>query len=296
MINYLEKPQGWDQGIYQLDSYEQYASIKALRSSELKHMRKSPAHFKASFYYQKPITPIQQKTFDKGKAFDILILHGQDRLDRKVAIELNANKNSNIYKEWKARQGGKIILKQNEYNNVITMRNAAHNKKQFSEIFDGPGHPHRVIVWQDKGSGIWCKAEIDWIKEGMPGAVVDLKSTSDASFWFFFRNARRLGYMNQGAFYLDGLSQITGVLHTEFYLAAVEVDPPFESHVFKASFDQLDRAQIDNEERLLKLAQCFEKDEWPGYRDEILDLDSGQYIEDYESLDEMEEEDYDSQW
>lgn len=281
--NYLEQPTGWEQGIYELDSYEQYAGIKALRSSELKPMRKSPAHYKAAILFPKPVTAAQQRIFDKGKAFDILILHGREELYKAIAAEPIMNRQKKEYKQWRERQADKIILLESEIADVFRMADCAMKKKRFSEIFGGPGFPHRVIIWQDRRTGIWCKAEIDWISEA--GVVTDLKSTADASFWFFMRNAGRLGYANQGAFYLDGLEHVTGIEHTEFQLAAVEKEPPFESHVFKMSYDQLSRAQMDNEERMQTLAACLKRDVWPGYPDEIMDLDSGQYLyQDYEKM------------
>lgn len=278
MINYLEQPKGWEPGIYELESYEQYDSIKALRSSSLKHMKRSPAHFKASHYFKPEISPTLQKTFDKGKAFDTLILHGKKALDQAVAVEPGISRRKKEYRIWRDSNAGRIILSQGELNDIYKMREAALEKKQFSDIFSSDGYPHRVIVWCDKRSGIWCKAEIDWI--GADGVVTDVKSTADAGFWFFQRNARRLGYAHQGAFYLDGLTQLTGVLHERFQLFAAEKDPPYESRVFRVSYDQLDRAQMDNEERMARLAQCIKKGEWPGYPDEIMDLDSGQYITD----------------
>jgi hypothetical protein len=288
--NYLEQPEGWNQGIYDLESYEQYASIPALRSSELKPLRKSAAHFKASFEYEKPVSAQLQKSFDRGKAFDILILGGREALDQAVVIDPGYHRNSNKYKDWAEANSDRLILTAEDYKNTIAMAEAAFNKERFSEIFNGPGYRHKVIVWQDLSTGLWCKAEIDFIREGTPGAVVDLKSTADAGFWFFCRNARRIGYANQGAFYLDGLTQVTGLVHSEFYLAAVEVNPPFESHVFKVSRDQIDRAQLDNEENMQTLVYCLTNDIWPGYPDQIVDLESGHYFdEEYLTEEEMEE-------
>jgi exodeoxyribonuclease VIII len=292
MINYLKQPKGWEQGIYDLQSYEQYASIGALRSSQLKHMKKSPAHFRAAHYHRPEITPQQQKTFDKGKAFDTLILHGLEALDQAVAVEPGISRRKKEYREWREEHLDQIILSQAELNDIMNMASKALNKKRFSDIFHNDGHPHRVIVWCDKRTGLWCKAEIDWISAD--GVVTDLKSTADAGFWFFQRNARRLGYANQGAFYLDGLTQVTGIYHDQFQLAAVEKDPPYESHVFRCSYDQINRAQASNEEWMQRVAHCLKTDEWPGYPDEIMDLDSGQYLTD--EIEEMEVTDHESIW
>lgn len=282
LINYLKPPGKWKQGIYQLESYEQYASIPALRSSELKNLRKTPAHYKAAHEYKSPISPVLQKSFDKGKAFDVLVLHGSEAFEKLVIIEPDLNKNTKAYKQWRAGlPADAVTLSAQEKDFIWQMYTCAMKKERFCEIFKGDGISHRVIVWQDNRTGLWCKAEIDWIKSD--GTVVDLKSSADAGFWFFMRQASRLGYANQGAYYLDGLCQVTGIEHSRFQLAVVEVEPPFESQVFKVGDDQLLKAQLENEDRMETLAQCLESDNWPGYPDQILDLESGQYqFEDYQ--------------
>lgn len=285
--NYLKQPEGWRAGIYHLESYEQYASIKALRSSELKKLRKSPAHYKASFSRPKSISAQLEKTFAKGKAFDVLTLHGHHDFEHLITIEPDLNRNTKAYKQWKEKNAGATcILTQEEKKDILDMHTAALKKCRFTEIFEGDGTAHRVIIWQDSATGIWCKAEIDWICSD--GTVVDLKSTSDAGFFFFSRNAYRLGYFNQGAHYLNGLTHLTGIKHEKFLLAAVEVEPPFESHVFKVSYEQISRAAQQNEYSMAILKQCFETGNWPGYPDVLLDLDTGHYI--FEDLEEEEGE------
>lgn len=286
--NYLEPPGPWKPGIYDLDSYEQYDSIPALRSSHLRLLKKSPAHFAAAFdpRWKKPISPVLQKSFDKGKAFDILMLHGADDLAGQVAIEPDVHKATKIYKEWKHEHAGAIILSEREHDYIKEMRRRVDAKSAFSRIFSD-GHPHKVVVWQD-GTGIWCKAEIDWICSD--STVVDLKTTSGgADFWAFSRAAYRYGYLNQGAYYLAGLSAVTGIQHDQFMLAVCEVEPPFESQVFRATRDQLFKAEMENEECLSLLLDCYSRDDWPGYPDHIIDLDSGQIIdEDYTDYDNIE--------
>ena len=283
MDDYTVQPKGWKQDIYELSSYDEYAAIKALRSTQIKILRKSPAHFKAAQQYQKPISAQLRKSFSKGKAFDTLILHGQKAFNDLVITEPDLNRNTKRYRAWKdSIPDDACILTDQEINDIEAMKQAAERKKQFAKVFCEAGFPHRVLVWQCARSGLWCKAELDWIT--LSGAVVDLKTTADASFWAFSRQAYRLGYFNQGAFYLDGLSHVTGTVHSDFYLAAVEVDPPFESQIFKVSTDQILKAKIENEENMMILAECFRTDQWPGYMDEICDLDSGQHLfDDYEN-------------
>lgn len=283
IINYLEQPPGYQPGFYSLESYDDYAAIPALRSSDLKNLRRSPAHFKAAVTHPKPVSPLLEKAFAKGKAFDTLVLHGLQAFEQTVTIEPDLNKNTKAYRQWRAENNGAgCILSAAEKQDILNMVEAAMRKERFSEIFGAPGIPHRVIVWQCPDTELWCKAEIDWITAD--NAVVDLKSTADAGFWFFQRNAARLGYHGQAAFYLSGLTALTGYPHNEFFFAAVEVDRPYESHVFRVSDEQVQRAMYYNEENMQTLKTCLQTDTWPGYQDDIIDLDSGHYIyETYET-------------
>lgn len=291
IIDYRNQPEGYEPGFYDLDSYEDYAIIPALRSSELKKLRKSPAHYRAAVLHPKSVTPQLQRSFAKGSAFDVLTLHGKEAFDALVTIEPDLNRNTKAYREWKdINAGARCILSHLEKLDIIEMHRCAMLKKCFSDIFAGDGTPHRVIVWQDSTTGLWCKAEIDWICSD--GCIVDLKSTADAGFLFFSRNAFRLGYLNQAAHYLSGLTTLTGIKHEQFKFAAVEVEAPYESHVFKATLDQIDRAQFQNEENMAVLLRCLERDEWPGYPDQIVDLDSGQYLFDDYEFEETEDSTY----
>jgi hypothetical protein len=279
MIDFRQPPPGFSQGIYDI-SFERYQAIPALNSSKLKQMRRSPLHFKTAIEDPELSEPTaaQKRTFAKGKAFDILILDANCRpevLQQRVSIEPDAHRATKIYKEWLADQPeGNLILTRDELNDVLAMAAAAWKKNQFAKLFR-EGNPHRVIIWKEPDSGLWCKAEIDWITPD--GIVVDLKSTADAGFWFFSRNARRLGYLNQAAHYLKGISVVTGFNHHDYRLAAVEVDKPYESHVFEPEPDQIATAMDDNKAWMEQIADCLESDHFPGYLDEIISLGSGQY-------------------
>jgi hypothetical protein len=98
MIDFRKQPKGYEPGIYEMP-FEQYRAIPALNSSTLKELRRTPAHFKAALEApEKPPTAVQQKAFNKGTAFDTLLLRGKAHLDAQVAIDLEINKNKKEYK------------------------------------------------------------------------------------------------------------------------------------------------------------------------------------------------------
>jgi exodeoxyribonuclease VIII len=298
MIDFRIQPPGYDQGIYDI-GYDEYRAIPALNSSRLKHLAKTPAHFKAAEEQpQEDNPPARQTMFDIGTAFDMMMLEGgPDALEGRLSIEPTflkkdgtpyaSQRSTNDYKEWRSRQPeGNLILTPAEYKSVKDMCESVQKKTQFTRLFE-KGVPHRVLIWQCPRTGLWCKAEIDWITDD--GIIVDLKSAADCGFWFFSKNARKLGYVNQGMFYAEGLTRVTGVIHNEFLLAVAEKEPPFESHVFVPTEDQKDTARDQNEERMDTLLHCLETDTWPGYPDFLICLESGQYFED--DLSQWEEDD-----
>ena len=289
-FDFREKPAGFDQGFYDM-TFEQYATISALNSSKLKHFRKTPAHFYSAMTEPAPPMSAQKaRSLAMGKAFDLYVLEGGlSAIHRKMAIEsADANRRTKEYKEWVAGQNGKTIIAPDLLTSAVRMASCAQAKQRFSDLF-GAGRPHLSMIWQCRETGLWCKGEIDWLTDD--GVLVDLKSTADCGFWFFNRTARRLGYVNQLAHYLDGLTTITGAVHRKAKLAAVETAPPFESIVYNVPESIIFEAEDENSERKAQLLRCLETNTWPGYPDLEMDLDSGIFDDlNYEEMEDGDDE------
>ena len=283
MVNFLEAP-GLKPGFHKMP-FEEYLAIPALNSSSLKQMAKTPKHFMAALGKKKTFSWGTQQAIKIGKAFDRYFL---DRENFSVMIEPDLNKNTKVYKEWASNvPDGMLVLSKEDMETVKNMAESVYQKKIFKDIF-GSGTSHLVMIWQDMASELWCKAEIDWISDN--GILVDLKTSHDITRHIFYRTAMNLGYHNQLAFYLSGLTKITNTVHNECYIAAVEQTEPYEAIMFRPSTSTMSVASQENLERMISLRYCFERNEWPGYQDEIFCLESGSYI--YTETIEEEEGDY----
>jgi hypothetical protein len=157
----------------------------------------------------------QQRSFNKGTAFDTLLLRGKAHLDAQVAIDLDINKNKKEYKEFKAEAeaAGKMILSQEDYQACFKMLDASLKKEQWTKIF-ASGHPHRILIWKDESTGLWCKAELDFVTED--GVLVDLKTTADAGFWFFSTQRPKAWLCQSGRLLLVRLNGGNGILPQRF--------------------------------------------------------------------------------
>lgn len=95
-------------------------------------------------------------------------------------------------------------------------------------------------------------------------AIIDLKSTVDASPEAFAKQMWNLGAFSQAAMQQDGVAAITRRVRPYFWLA-VEVEPPYACALYEPSHIGLDLGRSSYRDWLRKLHFCQETGEWPGY-------------------------------
>ena len=161
-------------GVYDNVPFEEYLTIDAVSQSDLKHIARSPAHYRAYKDGQQKETTAMQI----GSAVDeALFLPGvfertyvRTELDRR-----GTNK-------WKAEEAalapGQVLMKAPDYEKVQGMLASLRAHRTASILFSD-GVAQRTIIWRDFTTGLLCKARIDWDNEAH-NCLNDLKSTDDA--------------------------------------------------------------------------------------------------------------------
>lgn len=134
------------------------------------------------------------------------------------------------------------------------------------------GKAELTMLWNhgSRGIPVVCKARLDWLN--MDGFLVDIKSTEDASPKEFARSILNYGYHRQAAFYLDGFEIITGTPAKGFIFAAFEKKPPYACAFYIATDEMIRKGRRDYMTALSKYKHCLDRDEWPGYPEEILPI------------------------
>lgn len=167
---------------------------------------------------------------------------------------------------------GVDVLSHAHYAACLAMRGRVSGKLRASGLIAGIGEAELSIVWIDEATGLKCKARLDrYSPEIAGGALVDLKTTTDASSRAFERAIFNFGYNRQGSFYLDGAKAV-GLKAEHFVILAIEKVPPYEVGVFRLTEGALDAGGEMIRVLLRQYAECLEKDEWPGYPDEVRDI------------------------
>ena len=135
----------------------------------------------------------------------------------------------------------------------------------------GTGRAEVSGYWTDADFGVLCRLRADWLDEAHQ-VVVDLKTTRDAGMDAFARSAVEYRYHVQAAYYWDGLVAC-GWVPQAFVFVCVETAPPYGVALYSVKPEDLDLGRAVYRRDLATYAECLRSGEWPGYPEEIRELE-----------------------
>lgn len=216
-----------------LVSNSEYHNDKAIGSSILKLIHNSTVfHAVNKTWDETPAMTI-------GNAVHALMLEPETYRDQ-FAVAPKVDRRTKAGKaEWAAfceESGDKTILTMDDSEKVLAIVNALSSHPIASRVLSGGEGEHSYFA-PDEKTGLMLKCRPDYVNGG---ALIDLKTTRDASFEGFSRQIGNLGYHLQAAFYLDVYNNSQGTDLNEFFFVAVENGTPHGVAVY-----QLDEAHIE---------------------------------------------------
>lgn len=218
---------------------------------------RSPAQYQ--WERQHPSKPTRNMTL--GTLVHALILEGKSRyavvLDRRTKAGKDAAND--------AIEEGLEVVNPAEAHLIEGMTAAVLEHETAANIL-ADGEPERAVIWSDVETDTTCRGFIDWLR---PNAIIDLKTTDDASPSGFARQAANLHYDLQAEFYRAGVEAITGE-RLPFLLIAVESKPPHLVAVHHFPPEAEERGRFDMRRAIDLYQQCTETGEWPAYGTEII--------------------------
>lgn len=241
-------------------SREQYDALPHLNWSRLKLIERSPAHYVSGYSGD-------SAAFRLGTAAHSATLEpGQFAADYVVYTEgIRRGKKWDAF-EMDAITAGKTVLNQKEHNEATQIANAVRSNPAASRYLSG-GAAEQALVW--RLGDFDCKGRADYIGD----AIVDLKSTGDASPRGFAYSCAKYGYFGQAAWYSDGQFKATGV-RKPFVFVAVEKTPPYVVTVFRVPDEVLAAGREQYLTLLGRLDYCKKNNFWGGYSEsEVVDLE-----------------------
>lgn len=167
---------------------------------------------------------------------------------------------------WTERTAGKtpISVAEAEHMEALAASYGAHPLA--SRIISG-ALCEVSVFWRDVETGVLCKARADILRDEL---VADLKTCRDARPLPFQRDITKYGYHVAAAFYLDGFSTVCDI--GAFGWVALEESAPHAICLYTADATLLASGRIDYRNALFSYRACREKDEWPAYPAEFVNM------------------------
>jgi len=227
-----------------------------ISKSGLDKIHRSPAHFK---------TP--QKETDAmriGRVAHEYILEGVKNF---VTSPFDSFRTKEA-REWRDAQTLPIITAA-EIETIHAMREAVKRHPEAARLLSD-GQAEQTFFFDEPTTGAPCRCRTDWMTGD--GVIVDLKTTTDASPKGFAKAVQKFRYHVQDAFYTDGVEASTGCRPTDFVFIAVEKTAPFGVGVYRLSEGLREEGRDLYLDNVATWLQCTERDEWPAYSNEIIEI------------------------
>ncbi len=240
-----------------------YEQIDAVNWTTLREMRRSPLHYR----YRCDHPAKETEPMRLGRAVHVAVLE-PERFAADYVVFEGPRRQGKVWEAFEAEAfaAGKEILKANEHAECCAIA-AAVRAHPLAAQYLAQGRAEQTITWTDPETKLPCKGRLDWLCD-VPGlaALVDLKSTAELDAYRLGASVARLGHHCQIAFYMRGLRAL-GLIR-EAKLLVVESEAPYDVALFAVA-DALTAGDEEVGQLLRRVAECRERNEWPGRYDAV---------------------------
>lgn len=247
-------------------SSDEYHANPAIGSSSLKKVLRSPAHYKE--YKANPPTQTSSQRF--GTAVHYAILE-PDLFKKMVVIQPKfGGKGAHAARDhWLMENHDKIFISKDEREAIDGILLSV-SKHPIASGLLAAGFSEESYFWKDKKTGVACKCRPDYFRVG--AIMADLKTTIDASFLGFQREIAKWKYHLSGAFYVDGVFEVTLEMIKAFVLIAIEPEPPYAVGTYYLDDGTLDAGRYEYGKALIAYDRCLQSGIYPAYSDDLLSM------------------------
>ena len=272
-----KKQQKFKPGIYGNISIEDYHRspdlIEYLSRSDIAHLLKSPAHFRA--YKSQPQKESPDLTF--GSAAHEYIIQGI-ATSYAVAPKEITSRRGKAWEEVVNINAGLSVILCEEAKILEEMKKVFDKHKYAQALISGNYKTEITFLWDDNMyEGVKCKCRTDiWRPEEK--IIVDYKTTRSAWPSEFARSAVNYDYDLQAAHYLKGVEQSLDEKGYLFYFIAQEKEPPYAIQIFKAGEDFIKLGKVKRNWALNNYWWAIENKNWDrSYEEQVWTIEPPVY-------------------
>lgn len=259
-------------------SFEDYHAVDAFSASGMKHLARSPWHWKNR------VEVAQSRAMLCGSLVHCAQLEPRALAERYVVVPEDAPRRPSVT-QWKAKNPSadsvaamdwwrtfeasntrRAIVQAADYATTQKQLEAIQACEELRESFSS-GDSEVSMFWTDPETGVYCKARPDHITQRRGRVqMLDLKSMADDTPAGVQRALGRLGLYRQEAHYRRGYQVITGQPVEDFVFAVVSSAPPILATPYRLVDDALQQGLEEVADLLREFAQCQRSGVWPAYK------------------------------
>jgi len=249
--------------IIRRDTYDAYAAASGWRASDLKLIYASPRAYRWARDHGQTETPAMAR----GTAVHTLVLE-PDEFAARYAV-FDGVRRGHAWETFRDGNAGREILTQGEYDTARWMADSVLQDIFARLVLDGVS-AERSFYWSDEETGAPLKCRVDFVG---PRAFGDLKTTRDPRKHAFCSDAYSRGYHLQLAMQHDACVALAGEAPPG-YVIAIGSSIPYETVVYEVPDEMIENGRNDYRAALRTLAECTERNVWPGSATTIQRLDT----------------------
>ena len=246
----------------------EYRLATGVNYSNLKHLRKSPLHYRHKV--ENGDEPGLSQKLAMFRAIHTLVLEPFQFEDEYAIYMGRRDKRTKAYKEFLAENKGRTVLTPDEYETAMSCASAVNDHPWVQELIAHPGTETEVpMFWQDPDVGP-CKGKADILHYSKERGLIvaDLKTFATTDGNQIARQGGLNGWHLQAAHYLQGARHHFGLelepTSVSAFAIVVEAAPPHDCTVCQWGEPTLEAATFEHRALMLKLRDCIERDEWHG--------------------------------
>lgn len=256
---------------WQAITNEQYHSIKeAIGSSSLKTIiNESPREYLYSLTAERE----HKSAFDIGTAMHSVVLEQNTNTFKQGPVV--SSKSTNIWKDAKkeAEAEGKILLDPDQYADVLRGFDAfcehplAHKLVSQCQKIEASG------FYVDEETGLWLKFRPDGYcaNDTHGDFIFDYKTARSISDRDLSKAIQDYGYHVSAAHYIAGIKAVTGRTVKDYFLCFQKSSGSMDVRIVRLRDDDIQLGMEIRKKALLLIADCRDKNHWPGVSDVITD-------------------------
>jgi hypothetical protein len=235
---------------------ETYHRYIALSSTNLKDLLKSPWSYWHNKHNQRTATP----AMEFGSLVHTLILE-PDNFANEYMVADKPKRTSKAgkaeYAELLEEAGERIWVSTDDFLKAQDSIYPLSQNPIVKSLLSG-GKAESSVFWEDKKTGVECKAKADYLNVDR-GYIVDVKTTiSLASEKPFLWTVSKYAYDLSASFYKKGFELATGK-ELDFYFVVIEKEPPFNFATYKISDELLRRGEAQYRQALHVYVDALER-------------------------------------